>query len=69
MLSDNILKVKGPDIYIPPLTGKPWPAADIALNNFKEQWCTVTVFICSLMNTEPINEMKPAPNFSPVLIN
>jgi len=25
-------KVKGPDIYIPPLTGKPWPAA---VNNSK----------------------------------
>jgi len=23
----NYLKVKGLDIYIPPLTGKPWPAA------------------------------------------
>ena len=27
LTSDAMLKVKGPDIYIPPLTGKPWPAA------------------------------------------
>jgi len=29
------LKVKGLDIYIPPLTGKPWPAAV-----YNSKWCT-----------------------------
>jgi len=27
LIKANVLKVKGLDIYIPPLTGKPWPAA------------------------------------------
>jgi len=30
-----ILKVKGVDIYIPKLTGKPWPSAV-----YSSKWCT-----------------------------
>jgi len=32
------LKVKGLDIYIPPLTGKPWPAAVVYNSKWRTDW-------------------------------